>query len=217
MKWVVLLMGFTERLAAPTGMEQIWREVRAEADQDTVIVTPFEWWEDTRGMIDFIRRNSDTPPELMVIAYSWGCGWAFTHLAEDAWRAGVPIRYAVLCDPVYRSRLMPSWLPFNPISISPVFRPPITIPPSVERVEWVRQRKDLRVRGHDLIEADRNKTVIGKGRYLEYNHTQIDESPEFRALATHWVRVFVHGLDPNEAPLTLGMPEIDHLVGEEAP
>lgn len=207
-KWIVPIMGFRESSAQETGIERIWRGLRELSDHSVYVIAPYEWNERMRDLVDFIYRNSPTAPELMVIAYSWGCGEGFVTLARAAARVGLPIRVAVLCDPVWRSRLLPSWLPFNPLSVSRIFRPKIEIPASVERIEWVRQVQDIPM-GHDLVAIDPDRTHISPGRYVMANHCRIDDSREFRALAEHWAQIFVHDLNPSEAgePDALGLLE----------
>lgn len=190
-KWIVPIMGFRESTAQPTGLEYIWQALRPNLDASTYMVTPYEWDEDMRGLVDFIQRNSPNGSEAMVIAYSWGCGVGFTTFAREALRSGLRIKIAVLCDPVYRSRIFPTWLPFNPLSISRLIRMPISIPASVERVEWVRQIVDY-PRGHDLIAEDRTRTKIGGGSYVLARHRSIDNSEDFYRLAIREAIAFIH-------------------------
>jgi len=188
-KWIVPIMGFRESVSRPTGIERVWRDVRGFADAGLCVITPYEWWEDMRGLAQFIVRNSAVSPRVMVIAYSWGCGAAFATLARECEAMGVEITVAVLCDPVFRSRVFPAWLPLNPLSVSPWMRPAIKIPASVQRVEWVRQDKDF-PRGHDLVAEDPASTVIGLGCYVPVGHTRIDNSTEFQSLALREANIF---------------------------
>lgn len=195
MRWIVPFMGFRESDRWETGIERIWKDgLRPLARPDVCVVMPTDWDEDVRGFAQMIQRTSPVipPPEIMVIAYSWGCGWAFIRFAKECQRLGLRIAVAVLCDPVYRSPWLPSWLPINPLSISPILRPVITIPASVERVEWVRQNVDL-PSGHDVVARDETATRIGLGRYLKVGHTHIDDSPEFHELAIGWAKQFARG------------------------
>lgn len=212
-KWIVPIMGFRERTRSETGLERIWKGLRPLASSSTVLVTPYEWNEDLGGLVNFILRNSQGGPvEVMVIAYSWGCGVGFLQLARGAARVGLPITVAVLCDPVYRSPIFPAWFPFNPLSVSRVFRPAIKVPASVERVEWVRQNLDI-PQGHNLVAEDPDRTKIGLGRYVRSGHTRIDDSPEFRSLVDYWAHVFVYDLDPKE----IGAPKCQGSVNPPPP
>lgn len=206
-KWIVPIMGFRESAGRETGIERLWRDLRAYSSEQVIVVAPYEWDEPMRDITDFILRNSPTEPEVMVVAYSWGCGVGFTGLAEAAHRVGLPIRYALLCDPVYRSRLLPCWLPINPMSVTHILRPAISVPASVERVEWIRQCETI-PHGHDLVADDPERTQIGLGRYSLAGHTKIDDSAEFRALVEFWAAVFVHDLPPDDGePTVLGLDE----------
>jgi pimeloyl-ACP methyl ester carboxylesterase len=202
-KWIIPITGFRENPRHESGLERIWKNLRPLASASTVVVTPYEWNEDLGGLVNFILRNSPAgPTEVMVIAYSWGCGVGFVKFAREAACVGLRITVAVLCDPVYRSRLFPTWLPFNPLSVSRFLRPTITVPPSVERVEWVRQNLDI-PQGHNLVAEDPARTKVGLGRYVRSGHTRIDDSPEFRCLVDYWAKVFVYDLDPKE----IGVPK----------
>lgn len=193
-KWIVPIMGFRERTLHETGIERAWKALRPLTSHDVFLVTPYEWDEDVTGLANFIRRNSDTLPEVMVIAYSWGCGQGFIDFAREAACLNLQISIAVLCDPVYRSRFLPTWIPANPMSVLPICRPTITVPCSVRRVAWVRQCVDI-PSGHDLVAEDPQLTRIGLGKYLKVGHTRIDDSPEFQELAEMEATAFVHGLE----------------------
>jgi len=188
-KWILPIMGFTETKALPTGIERIWRELKPLDGGNISVCDPFEWDDDVSGFARFMRRNSTGDCELLAFAYSWGCGQAFCTLAEECEALGITIRVALLCDPVYRSRLFPVWLPFNPLSLTAL--PTIRIPASVERVEWVRQVKDW-PRGHNPAAKNPDLTHIGNGRYLEYTHGTIDDSPHFREMVYQEAVNFVH-------------------------
>jgi pimeloyl-ACP methyl ester carboxylesterase len=194
-RWILPIMGFRESSRSVTGIEKAWRKIRLLASRDLTVITPYEWDENLSGLANFIFRNSDRPQltEVMVIAYSWGCGVGFLRFANEAREIGLEIREAVLCDPVYRSRWLPTWLPVNPLSVTPIFRPKIVVPASVRRVEWVRQRMNI-PQGHDLVAENPALTFIAAGRYVQHTHTAIDDSVEFQALAEQRATLFAHNL-----------------------
>jgi hypothetical protein len=111
---------------------------------------------------------------VFVFAYSWGAGYAFPRFARSCEQLGVPIDVACLCDPVYRSGLLPWWLPLNPLAL--VGRSRIGIPSSVARVHWVRQKLTLPC-GHDLFPEDPEATDIAPEIVLQEGHCRIDSHP----------------------------------------
>jgi hypothetical protein len=184
-------MGFRESASHETGMERLWKRLRPLADASTIIVTPYEWDENLAGLASFILRNSVGGAEVMVIGYSWGCGVGFENFAREAAAKKLTIPVAVLCDPVFRSRIFPTWLPFNPWSITPILRPKILVPRCVRRVEWLRQSVSV-PSGHDLVAEDPERTYIAQPAYLQIPHTEIDDSDEFHCLAERLAVAFVH-------------------------
>lgn len=181
MKWILPITGFTESASYPTGVESIWRRtLRPFHADDLIILRPETWGADMRELAIFIARNSSTRARVMVVAYSWGAGVGFTSFAWAAHQLGIQIEIACLCDPVFRSRLLPSWLPLNLLSLFPI-GPSIRIAPSVQRVEWVRQRNSLPA-GHDLEAADPQSTQIRRPTILSLPHHLMDESEAFRML-----------------------------------
>lgn len=192
-------MGFRETKMAETGIEKAWKRLQPLESADLTIITPYDWNENFGGLARFLLRNSKAwdSAEVMVIAYSWGCGVGFENFANEAKNLGITIRVAVLCDPVFRSRVFPTWFPFNPLSVSPVFRPNILVPASVRRVEWVRQKLDY-PQGHDLVAEDPSRTLISAPLWVARGHRVIDDSMEFQELVGHWATLFVHDQMPKE-------------------
>lgn len=189
-RWIIPIMGFRESVKAKTGIEKLWPDLRNLVSPDLCIVTPRNWDDDLEAFAYFVDRASNLPARVMIIAYSWGCGVGFLEFARTAWQLGISIDCAVLCDPVYRSRLLPKWIPFNPLSVSPILRPVIKIPASVQHVAWVRQNQDLPA-GHDLVAEDPMVTRIEPAHWVQAGHTHIDDSAEFQALVRSEVFHFV--------------------------
>jgi hypothetical protein len=189
MKWLVPLMGFRESAARRTGMERLWAELRRYASPSCTVLSPWEWRDNMRSLAAFICRNSPgTPPRLFVFAYSWGGGYAFPRLAAECDRLGVVIETACLCDPVYRSRILPPWLPLNPLSLLRGRR--IVVPASVQAVFWVRQHL-FPPCGHEVVPADPEATEVVQPKVLNVPHTRIDESPAWRQMVLERADAFV--------------------------
>jgi hypothetical protein len=134
------------------------------------------------GLARFMLRNSDGRCVVCVVAYSWGAGVGFIEFARHAEVLGITIVVAVLADPVYRSRLLPAWLPLNPRSVMLWSRPVIWVPASVRNVRWVRQT-GTRPSGHDLRAEDETFTHVETAIVSPLSHARIDEGRDFRTLA----------------------------------
>jgi len=194
-------MGFTESANSRTGIEKIWADLRCLASPRVTVLMPWEWHDDMRSLAAFINRNSPgSVPRIFCFAYSWGAGYAFPRLARECERLGLTIETACLCDPVYRSGLLPWWLPLNPLSLTR--RPQIGIPSSVERVHWVRQRL-LPPCGHDIFPEDPDFTEIAPAKELLEVHTRIDNHPMWRALVLREAEEFVATSDETLAAARL--------------
>lgn len=176
--WHHLIGGFTQGLGAPTGLERLWLEMRP-LSSPACCIQLWTWRDDFEAVAGFIRRNSGPAPAINIYAYSWGAGVGFIALAEALGKLGMRVARAVLCDPVYRSRVLPDWLPCNPLSLTDF--PKLQIPDNVEVVRWTHQTVN-RPRGHRPTPTGRN-TIIEPGLRLQLPHEKMDDAAEFHALA----------------------------------
>jgi pimeloyl-ACP methyl ester carboxylesterase len=177
-RWHILISGYTQKLMRPTGTEQLWLSMRPLSSPTTCIQYRV-WDDDWAGMASHVSRVSNGAPVVNIYAYSWGAGHGFVTLAKELSRYGVQVSHAVLCDPVYRSTILPTWLPLNPLSMLRL--PTITIPPNVRRVSWLRQSQN-KPAGHNL-KAAHEATRIHEPITLKLNHDQMDDSAEYHAMA----------------------------------
>jgi len=176
--WHVLISGFTESWAKPTGTEELWRKLAVLESPKTAVLAPLEWDADWKAVAGFIRRNSESLlPLINVYAYSWGAGWGFVNLAKHL---GINIRRAVLCDPVYRSPFMPAAIPLNPLSF--FSSPTITVPRNVMDVRWLYQRRN-KPAGHTPVSAVAD--VVEPGFLIDdgTKHSGMDNHPRYHAEA----------------------------------
>lgn len=176
----VFAMGFTQSWRRRTGQERLWKLVRARSGPNTLVLTPFEWDRDAREVAKFICANTTTAARIVVYAYSWGAGQFFIDLAEALGECRRRVTHAVLCDPVYRNRWVPTWLPFNPSSLWS--RMSFVIPPNVKRVTWFFQRVN-RPSGHTPVALDSGLTTIEPGYQLECKHDAIDDHPTYHSVS----------------------------------
>ena len=174
-RWHIPICGFTQSLDGPSGMDRLWRKLRPLASEQTSLIPPQRWRADWSALAEFIARHHPSVgvPDVRVYAYSWGCGHGFASLARQLGRRGIPIRFAVLSDPVYHSWCRP-WRAM-------IFSPAIKIPTNVREVYWFRQRQN-RPRAADLFAADPQGTKIHQPVLLHRNHEYMDDAPGFHAL-----------------------------------
>ena len=110
------------------------------------------------------KINKWNPSGVLVCAYSWGGGFGMPQLTK---RLVAPVT-CVLCDPVYRSpTLFGRW--------KALFDRSIRVPKNVVVTRWLMQ-------GGDVLDGDPLKggKSICKPEILDYKHTEIDNSPEYR-------------------------------------
>lgn len=161
--WYIIISGFRQNKSSWTnGCISIFQEVETKCDGRVELLA---WNDDMEQMAKFISLISPTTPNILVFAYSWGCGHGFIELAKHL--SPLKIQEAVLCDPVYYSFLY--WRAF--------LWHKIRIPNNVEKIWQLRQEHDW-PRGHDLV---------GKGRIfspiiLNLPHVEMDNSREFKDL-----------------------------------
>lgn len=192
-QWIILFMGFTESMHVPTGIEKIWGILRQFSRPELCIVTPRTWNEDVEALARFVVRGSAPEALIMLIGYSWGAGVGCMDFAralhevqleanDEPERVRPPydlrIPVACLADPVYRSRLLPKWLPLNLSTMLTMW--PVRVPPLIERVEWVYQTM-TRPHATGLV-AEQSFTGIGDGVSVAAPHTRIDDHQRFHDL-----------------------------------
>lgn len=178
MKAILPQMGFTENSGYASGIEEIWfRDLRPLASENLTVYHPQEWDKNPDHLLSQMRRLHIT--QVMLISYSWGAGYGAINFARKARQYGIKIPIACFCDPVYRSRFFPHWIPINPLSLTRI--PKIKIPVSIDTVYWVRQCVN-RPAGHDLVAENPLLTTIHEPEVLIAPHGQIDEHPRWQQL-----------------------------------
>lgn len=189
--WHICISGYRQHEGQFTGLHCAWLALR-NLSTPKCCVELRKWDSDWRGLAELIwltRPDSDPTrpsatvpgwhgrreqPRVNIYAYSWGVGYGFVRLAKALGRRGITVDNAVLCDPVYRSRLVSArWLAFTGW-------PSITIPPNVLNVYGTYQRVDSPC-GHPLKITPGSQTVIRANEQIECGHRWSDESPVFHA------------------------------------
>lgn len=138
-----------------------------------------KWGDSVKESAAYIARRIDPAGRVVLIGYSFG-GDAVIDLAWELKKRGVGVADLVLCDAVYRTGILPTWLTANVYSLLPFGK--LKIPPNVGRVHRFYQRINI-PQGHELkiVDPDRTKVVLDVD--LKLRHEQMDESPEFQSEA----------------------------------
>lgn len=177
-------MGFRESWQEPSGQETLWLALRDFTSYDVWLLPPAAWNSDVKATAALIDRHLDDDGVIVSLGYSWGGGWRAPRLARALDALGRSVKHMILCDPVYRSPWMPSWLPLNPLSLTRL--PTISIPRNVERVTWFYQREN-RPHGHTPV-AVNPLTIVEPGIQIKARHGDMDDSPEYQTAAREWVQ-----------------------------
>ena len=178
-QWHIPIMGFTQTHARQTGIGKLWLKMRPLSTPENCVMMPLAWNTNWSNIANFIRMQSTHAPDIRVYAYSWGCGWGFQNLSKHLDLLGLNVAHAVLCDPVFRSKILPAWLTFNPLSMIRGAR--IKIDHCVEHVRWLRQFKN-RPQGANLVAVNDRMTKIDEPLVLELPHAEMEDSQEFHAM-----------------------------------
>lgn len=171
----IIISGFRQRRWQDNGSFQLWYALR-EVSSPTSCVQMATWKDDFKELADRIAAVSVPCPTIKIYAYSWGAGWGFIQLCKELERHSFQVVVVVLCDPVYRSPYLPTWLPLNPLSM--VWLPVITIPEIVLEVHSFHQTID-RPRAHRLVKPLGSGTIINRSIELTVPHRQMDKTPEY--------------------------------------
>lgn len=163
----LFIMGFTQHIGKPdVGIMRMWQHARQYSSPDVLVMTPLPWdspWEHVAGFVNHLKI-----PELYVFAYSWGAGWGVPRLLEHL---DNPVKYVLAIDPVYRSRILPSWIPFNPLSLTGLFS--VKYPANKAEEVKVFRQKTKRPFGR-LVEGVKN-TFVYEPLFLP--HDRMDDAP----------------------------------------
>lgn len=181
--WIVLSSGFTERLGDSSGTRTLWRGLRKAYIDERTEVRLQTWRDDWQQLAELIFTESkdaaNGPPRIVFCGYSWGAGYAFVEFANALRVRGLDIGHAVLCDPIYYSRL-PSWLAKAYFALCK--REAIIVPPNVNRITWFRQTTDPWLRGHDVIPRSPD-TFVEFGGLLNSDHSHADDQHQYHKAA----------------------------------
>lgn len=182
---VVFISGFSQSSKQLNGVLLAFQKAAASRRENSIEGVRFEYriwkddWEAFAAYCHFLGAQN-----VCIVGYSWGGGWGARKLAEHLRHKGIAVPRMFLADAVYRSGLVPKWLPANPLSIMQLSK--IKLPSNVGHVTWMRQ-KQTRLRGHDVVALVPSKTTIDPAVWVKVGHSQVDETPEFERMAADLV------------------------------
>ena len=119
-----------------------------------------------------INRDTNELCKYHIAGYSFG-GQTVVDILWSFYEMQIPVQKVLLIDPVRRNSRYP-WGYLTALNRKAYFR----IPPNVEEVEVVRQKRDTLIRGHDVIPSKGVKEY--KETTLSIPHGVIDNSPVVR-------------------------------------
>lgn len=171
----VIGMGFTQSARTTNGGIALWKKVRKLSSPSHLVLSPFTWKQDpyhVAGLIDNARGCEPSDLTINGWFYSWGVGQFFKRLVPALAEKGMHMNHAHLCDGVRRTRIMPTWLPLNPLSLS--HRKGMKLPWDVNEVTWCYQRLDKPC-GHKLIKTN-PATILNDGIEIgDTPHQKMDD------------------------------------------
>lgn len=186
--WHIIISGFKQRRHEKNGMTDLWLRMRKYSSADAC-VQKYVWKEPWAEVAAEIKRVSHPNAMVNIYAYSWGAGYGFTCLANELRQRSVPVRNAVLCDPVFRRLWLPTWLNLAPSSL--MDEQTIAIPDNVAEVRWFYQTQN-KPSGHPPVPTS-PVTTVHDGVRLRLEHTDMDSSPEFHDACIEAVLLREHG------------------------
>jgi len=184
------ITGYLQKEGDPTGIHRIRREILAPLEQAFVEfdIEPVRPWKS--DWCELAKRASlDGISSVVIVAYSWGAGWAAQVLARELMKLGIPVRLMVLIDPVYRPLWLPAWGFANLLGFRAIVPNSATIdvPPNVWRVVGIRQNKTVPC-GHPI----RWDGVTMRLPLIDSTHLTIDDSPEASSLVSTEISKLIH-------------------------
>lgn len=166
--------------ADQTGLHSIRQDILRPLEAMGIDVEPVRpWKEDWEKLAT--RCALDGVVDVIIIAYSWGAGWAAQRLSRALESFGICVTVQVLMDPVYRPLWIPAWGPANIFGFRALMpgAATIAVPDNVQLVLGIRQASSLPM-GHAIRHHGR-KFHLPLVHHA--NHSNIDEHPRAKECA----------------------------------
>lgn len=100
---VITISGFSQKVWKSTGMGDLFWDIRDEhARRPDFFFEHLPWDADFEHEACKIKLHAATDIQIVVVAYSWGCGNGVRRLAKHLARLGFEIDLLILIDPVLK-------------------------------------------------------------------------------------------------------------------
>jgi len=180
-RWVIVVQGFLQQTGTMNGIVRAWYNAHVATSGDpSTRVEILRYNSDVVDLAERIRRLSpeNEPPEVVIIAYSWGVA-ASQRLSYELRRRTIRVKHILSCDGVYKHWHWIGQWRVRVVKYCPdAF--PIWIPDNVDRVTSLRQNQSWPT-GHVIKAVDEVATKINT-RWLKADHQWMDDHYEFHAL-----------------------------------
>lgn len=194
--WIVGATGFTQGWDEPTGLEDVWRDLRAFSSAEVCVVTPLTWNSDAEGFAAFVARNSAPDAKVVFYGHSYGVGEFFRTFSRALQAHGIDVAVAVFADGIRRFKaakfLSSKW-----------FRSFFTIKVStnVALVHAFHQCNDQLLQGHAVVAEDPATTNVWMWTQPDCTHSDSDNDPSFYKVVLGETRSLIEQLNLNTAEL----------------
>lgn len=184
---VVFISGFTQTTKKVNGVSELfkwaWRERRVVGAEGYRIEL-YTWRANWEAVAEYCYRVLGVE-RVFICAYSWGVGWGAVELSKYLQNLGIKVGWLISCDGVYRWGKL-SIARANPLNFRTLihrgpFAPKIKISSNVAEVYPLRQYNG-RLKGHDFIRINPERTRLHDTIRLTVPHDKIDDSLEFKSL-----------------------------------
>lgn len=177
MRAILTFQGFRESQRRRTGTEDAFYSIiRLFASSEITTYHPKNWTTNVKELAAELARQGIR--NVALVSYSHGQA-AATAFARHAYTIGISTDLWLACDPVYRPTFLPRWNFLQPFAFRAILpNGKITVPHTIRRVAWVRQKIDL-PRGHDLVAEDPVSTHVSEPITIPLGHIYIDHAQQW--------------------------------------
>jgi len=201
---IIVINGFQQDRYGDTGLGRLATRLHELYASPIQAVSVHAWNDDFKGVASRIwhasRPLSWEEIDIRIIAFSWGMGHGALSLCRELAQHGLDVNALVSCDGVYHHQRYPWLAMVNPSRVARwragvelylpwcaplrwlLNVPTLRIPANVLKVHVCRQRLS-RPMGAEIVTQNPVTKVYDHGFDDTRNHFEIDNSPEFHAIA----------------------------------
>lgn len=179
MNYIFTVSGFTQKFFARhgNGSVNIYRDMRRFAGPDTEVHL-LQWNHYPRAYARRVARDWTPGSKIQLNLYSYGGGWWGLKFLDELLEVAPHIRVdtCVMCDPVLRYPWYQFWLKWKALGDQT-----LKVPGNVTRLCHFYQLEN-EPGGDNIVVSGR--TVLAYSALLNYRHSKMDNSPEYRHACT---------------------------------